>query len=472
MWQTHPMNPPRRNRSTRSEVCKVGCESPVVDETVKHPPHPNPLPSGERECIGAVSDGTDPIAPISEKQLAFLWQRRAARHRAFRTETGTRIRVLYPGRPGVTAGPDFRDALLVVEGQGLVQGDVEVHLRQRDWQSHGHHHDPNYNGVALHVALESDGEPSRTDSGSAPPVVNLTDFLTNAATGNDNEAETRARLWEILAQHGYRRPERPEQMATLLNRAGDERFLSHSSRLRMLMSAQAPEQTLWESICEALGYRHNRHPFLMLATAVPYSAIVAAGRRLPETQREPALAQCLLRLAGFENGPGLFRAWAGLGPPLDLKEWRLFRVRPSNHPRRRILGAAALVGRFCESGLIAGLLGAAADGDPKALTKTLTVTAGDGKPAPVGAARARDIAVNVALPFLHGYGTMAGDNACAERMLELYRRYGPLSDNEITRELAAALQEPAWGRIANNARRQQGLIHLQRLLAGATPRSQ
>ena len=415
----------------------------------------------------ARSDGADAIAPISEKQLAFLWQRRAARHRAFHTEAGTRIRVLYPGRPGVTAGPDFRDALLVVEGQGLVQGDVEVHLRQRDWQSHGHQRDPNYNGVALHVALESDGEPSRTDSGGVPPVVNLTELLTNAPSGDDNESETRASLWQILAQHGYRRPERPEQMATLLNRAGDERFLSHSSRLRMLMAAQSPEQTLWESICDALGYRHNRHPFLMLATAAPYPVLASAARRLPDNQREPALARCLLRLAGFESGS----TPAGLGPPLDSKEWRLFRVRPSNHPRRRILGAAALVARFCEPGLIAGLQGAAYDGDPKTLTKALTVTSGDGKPAPIGSARARDIAVNVALPFLHGCGTMAGNHAGAERMLELYRRYGPLSDNEITRELAAALQEPSWGRIADNARRQQGLIHLQRLLAGATHRS-
>ena len=413
------------------------------------------------------SDAAGPIAPISEKQLALLWQRRAARHRAFHTATGARIRVLYPGRPGVTAGPDFRDALLLVEGQGLVQGDVEVHLRQRDWQSHGHHHDPNYNGVALHVALDSDGEPSRTDSGGVPPVVNLTDLLTDAPAEDNNGDEVRSQLWHSLAQHGYRRPERAEQMAALLNRAGDERFLSHSSRLGMLMSAQSPAQTLWESICDALGYRHNRHPFLMLATAAPYSVIVTAGRRLPETQREPALVQCLLSLAGFENGP----VPAGLGPPLNSKEWRLFRVRPSNHPRRRILGAAVLVERFCESGLTAGLQGAAADGDPKALTKALTVAASDGKPAPVGAARARDIAVNVALPFLHGYETLAGYHAGAERTLELYRRYGPLSDNEITRELAAALQEPSWGRIADNARRQQGLIHLQRLLAGATPRS-
>ena len=412
----------------------------------------------------------DPIPPISEKQLARLWQRRAARHRAFHSETGTRIRVLYPGRPGVTAGPDFRDALLLVEGQGLVQGDVEIHLRQRDWRSHGHHRDPNYNGVALHVALQPDAQPSRTDGGGSPPVVNASALLSDPQVsdsqgGDDAGDAVREQLWRSLSQHGYRRPERPEQMAAILNRAGDDRFLSHSRRFRTLMSAQSPEQTLWESVCDALGYRHNRHPFLMLATAAPYAVLSAAALRLPESQREAAAARWLLRLAGFENGP----APAGLGPPLDRAAWRLFRVRPSNHPRRRILGAAALIRRYCGSGLLSALTIAASAGDPKTLTEILAVPACDGKSAPIGPARARDVAVNVALPFLHGHATLAGTHADAGKMLDLYRRCGPLSDNEITREMASTLQEPEWGRIADNARRQQGLIHLQRLLAGAAP---
>ena len=133
------------------------------------------------------------------------------------------------------------------------------------------------------------------------------------------------------------------------------------------------------------------------------------------------------------------------------------------------MGAGVLIERFCVPGPLAALKTAASAGDHKTLTGVLTVPARDGKSAPIGPARARDIAVNVALPFLHGYATLAGSHANAEKMLDLYRRYGPLSDNEITRELAASLQHPSWGRIANNARRQQGLIHLQRLLAGAAP---
>ncbi len=406
----------------------------------------------------------DPIPPITEKQLARLWERRAARHRTFHDETGTRVRVLYPGRPGVTAGPDFRNALLLVEGQGLVQGDVEVHLRQRDWRSHGHHQDPNYNGVVLHVALDTDREPSRTNGGGAPPVVNLADLLKQPQPAGGEE-DVPTLLWQILAQHGFRRPDQPQQMEALLNRAGDERFLAHGSRFRTLAALQPPEQTLWESICDALGYRHNRHPFLKLATIAPYSLLSAAATRLAPAEREAALGTWLLRLASFEQG----YVPPGFGPALDVKEWRLFRVRPPNHPRRRILGAAALIARFCETGMLSALRSAADTGHPKTLTSILTVAAPDDKTAPIGPARARDIAVNVVLPFLHASGTISGDHANAGQMLGLYRRYGPLSDNEITRELAAILQHPSWGRIANNARRQQGLIHLQRLLAGATP---
>ena len=178
-----------------------------------------------------VNDPNDPLTPITEKQLARLWQRRAARSRALRTERGNRIRVLYPGRPGVTAGPDFRDALLLVENQGLVQGDVEVHLRQHDWRSHGHHEDPNYNGVALHVALETTGAHSSTASGGKPPLVALRALLDDPPA-EDSPDEVRDHLWRLLEGQGYRRPDTAERMAALLNRAGDERFLSRSRVLQ------------------------------------------------------------------------------------------------------------------------------------------------------------------------------------------------------------------------------------------------
>ena len=417
-----------------------------------------------------VNDPHGPLPPITEKQLARLWQRRAARSRALRTERGNRIRVLYPGRPGVTAGPDFRNALLLVEDQGLVQGDVEVHLRQHDWRSHGHHTDPNYNGVALHVALETTGSRSDTVSGGKPPLVGLRGLLDDPLA-DETPSEVRDHLWRLLEVQGYRRPDSAERMAALLNRAGDERFLVRSRVLQRLMSEQPAAQTLWESICEALGYRHNQHVFLQLAIAAPIHTLENAARRIPESERNAVLNAALLGLAGFgeyqqPNRP--HRIPAKLGPPLDATQWKLFRARPSNHPRRRVAGAAALLTRFVDDGLLHGLA-RAADGNPSTLTEALSVgSRAEGGAALIGTGRARDIAVNAVLPFLHGLASLTGEASKSSAMLDLYRRYGKLTENEITRELASALQPSEWGRVARTARQQQGLIHLQRLLAGAS----
>ena len=420
-------------------------------------------------------DPHDPLPPITEKQLARLWQRRAARSRSLRTEHGHRIQVLYPGRPGVTAGPDFRDALLLVEEQGLVQGDVEVHLRQQDWRSHGHHVDPNYNGVALHVALETTGAPADTASGGEPPLAGLRGLLDDPpaedSTDEDSTGEVRDHLWRLLERQGYRRPHTAERMAALLNRAGDERFLGRSLVLQRLMSEQEPAQTLWESICEALGYRHNQHAFLQLAIAAPIHTLEYMARRIPLSERNAVLSAALLRLAGFggyQRPNPSHRTLAKFGPPLDAAQWKLFRVRPSNHPRRRVVGAAGLLTRFADEGLLPGLARAAAAGNPSALTEALSVGSdAENGAALIGAGRARDIAVNAVLPFLHGLASLADEAGRSREMLELYRQYGKLTENEITRELESALQPRKWGRVARTARQQQGLIHLQRLLAGA-----
>ena len=113
-------------------------------------------------------------------------------------------------------------------------------------------------------------------------------------------------------------------------------------------------------------------------------------------------------------------------------------------------------------GLLCGLQGRAAD-SPKSLTQALTVS--DGITTYIGSLRAREIAVNVVLPFFHGLASGQGEDGQA--YLEMYAKFGKLPDNEITREMVNQLFDPAWGKVVATARHQQGLIHLQRLLSGA-----
>jgi hypothetical protein len=432
-----------------------------------------------------------PVGRIPEKLLARLWQKRAARQEEFRTSGGRRVRVLYPGRPGAAAGPDFRDALLEVEGLGLVQGDVELHVRQQDWYAHGHADDPNYNGVVLHAALETSPQVTSLQSGHQAPVISLAallaaeDALTPALSQQEREEGPGEKVWAILEARGWPRPATVAGLGDLLDAAGDARFQAKSRILHAFMREQSASQTLYEGIMEALGYRANRQPFLKLAHRAPWSALAREALAGPESESECSgiIERRLLELSGLsQSKERAGRRRMGYGLPLAAAEWHCFRVRPANHPRHRIAGAARLLARFLyfesleteleEGQLIRELGQVVARGSAAKLTSSLTVAADPGQPtaglAYVGAARAKDLAVNVVLPFFHALAE--AENTGSSPALKLYRGFGKLQDNELTREMAALLlepgTEPGGAKIVTTARRQQGLIHLHRQLAG------
>ena len=410
---------------------------------------------------GVRESSKDRPRELPERLLWKLWKRRAARQSEFRTGAGTRMRVLYPGRPGTSAGPDFRDALLEVEGVGLVRGDVEIHRRQQDWDAHGHGGDPNYSGVVFHAVLDAHDDETPLHSGASAPVVSLSDLLAETGDPAENDSgdcSAAQELWQLLALRGYLRPGSAGEAAALLDRAGDERFRRKAALLGRIAAEQGPEQTLYEALLEGLGYRNNQQPFVRLAHAAPIMALRRAIQPVLLEQRPMVLRHWLLTVAGLNGGaPG--RLPPGLGPPMDRKEWRLFRVRPSNHPSARVAGAAELLARHLDRGLAAGLAESARG--PKQLVAALSVEGRDGGAAPIGNGRARDLAVNAVLPLLHGLA--GGDDS---PHLETYRRFPRLQGNEVVREMTEQLLLEEWRPAVNSARRQQGLLRLAALLRG------
>jgi len=95
---------------------------------------------------------------VSEADLSVVWEGQLLARRSLRTEDGEPLRVIYRGLPaGGGAGPDFRDAV-VATPEGPRRGDVELHVRASDFRRHGHHENPAYDGVVLHVVFEAEGE--------------------------------------------------------------------------------------------------------------------------------------------------------------------------------------------------------------------------------------------------------------------------------------------------------------------------
>ena len=142
---------------------------------------------------------------------------------------------------------------------------------------------------------------------------------------------------------------------------------------------------------------------------------------------------------------------------MSARRWALFRVRPANHPARRIVGAAHLIDRYAATGLVEGLADDVRCGDAGWLVKKRLSA-----PPFVGRGRAGDMAVNVVLPALHAWAGLRRDAKLRETCLELYRSFPKLSENEITREMRRLLAPRGAAVAAATSRRQQGLMHLYR----------
>ena len=435
-----------------------------------------------------------------------LWKERATRQEYLRSGSGRRFRVIYPGRAGSSAGPDLRDAVLEEEGVGLVRGDVEVRVDQKSWKAHGHNKDPRYNGVVLHVVASQDSLSDTLRSGQQVPVVSIEPLLAQRS-GPSRPVD----VWSLLGAHGYRRPETSPDMGALLDMAGDARFLAKADHFRMLIEEESPDQVLYASLMEALGYSQNQEPFQKLAYLVPYRELQrVALDRLPE-DRVPSVLDLLLAVSRFSSGSSeapKARTKRRV-QPMDPASWHLFRVRPPNHPAQRIRGFAHLLDLFLpipRSPDIAGaepqewmnkdlvegvrrLLIASWNREEvgkrfRALEEGLVGVRGPGYNAPsdddqilnIGRGRARDMVVNCVLPFLHAQGLIDGDDALGQLVFSAFRMYPKTQENELTREMrkllltsdiaaSSPLDKSLLKKTVNSARRQQGLIHLHHLIA-------
>ncbi|MCH8063540.1 MAG: DUF2851 family protein [Chloroflexi bacterium] len=399
-------------------------------------------------------------APQSEHALARLWLRTKVLSTGIVTEDGERLRVVYPGRSNPRAGPDFLDAVLTTESGEILRGDVELHLRAPDWYGHGHHVDSNYNGVILHVVLYTVGR-IRTElpSRMSAPIASL--------------APVAKELAGLRIAHAYAVDDEPPReqsdIGDRLDAAGDGRFLSKSSGFALAVESSSPEEVLYQAMMEALGYASNRRPFRELARRVPLSTL-AAFRHEPAATRYLAILALLGKTSGLLEAveeaarrTGLRRLSEKLPKtrPLSRDAWDLHRVRPTNHPAGRVVGAASIVDMYSDRGLLTGLEEDLRENGPRYVSKRLTV-----KPY-VGTGRAGDIVVNVVLPFLHAYAGIRRDRDLGDLCLKGFRSFPRLGDNEILREMRKLLGlDPET---VHNARRQQGLMQLYRSTVRGTP---
>jgi len=381
--------------------------------------------------------------PLSEAELALIWAGQRFPPEALSTPDGRGVRVLHPGRRNAGAGPDFRDAIVLIAGEER-RGDVELHLRASAFRGHGHDRDPAYDGLALHaVYLADEGPETRLSSGGSAPVAAFAPWLARRRAEVERWLTAPA-LWREPCRDAQQRLG-PAAVEAALAAAGEGRFAGRAARLAQDVAGVGAEAALWQALFDALGVGGDRAAFRHLAelcTPALARSVAAAGGR------NDGLEAALLALAGLRPASAPLAALlpAGLSPPLARTG------RPANRPERRLAAFARLYARA--EGDLAGFAVASVVGAESAreLVAAWQVGGPDKVGALLGRERARELVVNVVLPFVATRAELRPKAASLLAEMPAAPPYGK------TRFLEANLRRADGWRAAGSALAQQGLL--------------
>ena len=176
-----------------------------------------PMACGEGESPPGSS-----LLRLSEADLAYLWEGQRFPPEALSTHLGAPLRVVYRGRSQRGPGPDFRDAIIAT-GSALLSGDIELHVHASDFRRHGHHLDPAYDAVILHVIFwDDEGEETVLHDGRRVPVLALARWVARRA-GEIQAWLERPALWEEPCRSALERLGQAEA-GRALDKLGDLRL--------------------------------------------------------------------------------------------------------------------------------------------------------------------------------------------------------------------------------------------------------
>lgn len=405
------------------------------------------------------STGNKDMQQSQERDLARRWASGELIGLPLHTTSGERLTVLYPGRPGGGAGPDFRDAVIRLGDVRTLYGDVELHVRGSSWRSHGHGHDPRYQRVILHVVYSTDLEPTRLPDGQHVPVLALADAVTpptlplrppERSSWPCQDQETRLEEAALLA---------------LLDAAGESRFLEKAAAFLVELATVEAEGNwsaesiiLFRGLAEGMGYGRERDLFRTvgehLAALAPGLTSPGAARTallerlgpLPRLDQQRFAALCALAFRWRERGPWLeVHSLLALVDTARAKEKLLALLTFSDESDRTYITGEPSTFTIGEAAraYITGGPSKGADGADAAARSS--------------AGRAAILIWNVVLPFAYAWAWQQDDAELTERTRLLAVEFPGLPSNQITRAMQKQLLLAKHPRMALA---QQGLHHI------------
>jgi hypothetical protein len=418
-----------------------------------------------------------------ERLVQQIWFYQRILRDELKTVNGRRVRVIHPGFWNKEPGPDFRNAIIQIEKEEALSGDIEIDMEASGWKGHGHAENPAYKKVILHILWDSNG----VSANSATPRLLLKQYL-------DAPLREIARWLQcepppvpsaLRGQCSAPLGELPEEIcAELLDQAALIRFRRKAAQIEARARQRGWEQALWEELLAALGYKHNTWPMRRVAELAPIAADQKISGRAAEA-RFLGLGNLLpgeiavTRTDADRHARELWDHWwrqaDGLDP-VPKTAWRFAGLRPANHPARRL----ALAAQWASAGSIISRLEqwilSEVDSDEleTSLAKALAVSESPfwsrhwtfrskptASPQPLlGSSRATDLAINVILPWLWIRASAGRNERLQKESQRRYLAWPPAQDNAVLK-LARERLFSGRQKLATAAQ-QQGLIQIVR----------
>jgi hypothetical protein len=449
---------------------------------------------GERVAASASADaiGEPPaaVASVDERLLQCIWHDGLLVGRDLATVARRALVITDPGDWNHEAGPDFRRAELLIDGQPL-KGDIEIHIRSSAWTDHGHDRNFDYNSVILHVFLEQtdDRRHELLHNGRAVERLCLTRYLEpdiealrqtiglDDYLGGDSERRGRCHA-AIVTMDG-------NDLAALLDLAGDHRLEDKAARFAAQMSGVSLDQVFYQALMTAMGHKSGKALYFLLAKRVPVAELADHASECPPAERVRLIEAILYHVAnlvpvGSPTTPldeesqqylnALNRHWSAAAgyfadriiPP--TRRW-YSGIRPVNFPTRRLAGVAHLLSQWQNRGLVDSALDLLWRTVPDPIDRksarrmvdrvaeVLEVQVGHyfarrfvwgGKVAAhasslIGDGQARSILFNAILPMALLAARRGGDNTREAAVFALWRNFPRLPENQVVRLMRSRL---------------------------------
>lgn len=396
---------------------------------------------------------------------------------------GTPLTVVFRGNWSHGFGPDFADAMIRFGDHDLRTGGVEIHRYASDWVRHGHHLDPRYNEVILHVVSRLDTAEVRRLDGAIVPVVVL-DIPDEVLFAIDQDLpEIWDRLGGDVCADDLARRE-PTRLRSALVQLGDRRFTERVSRYEGELTVDSLDAVLWRGVFDGFGYSRNRDAMRLLCAAMEETGGFARIGLAPGDSRRHVAAGFLFGLGGYlpfspadadfagidpDHLEAIECVWREIGGPyvawvLPATSWTRGRTRPANHPATRLAALANLLA--ATGGDLVPVMLDRLHGDGRVEEPLRALTASHAQ-AGLGMPRAIAIAASVILPVMMGYAHHTGDTSLEDAVSLAWSRL-PKSEwsRPARRALAQVVGDVPFGAIGERAI--QGLLYLDRELC--TPR--